>query len=228
MAGRIVARLKGGDPYLFGRGSEEAEHLAANGVEFEVVPGVPSPLAAAAYAGISLSHRALSSSIAYVTASESVEKDRSSHDWAKLATATETLVLPVGGEMLEDIVRTRAGRAGSGVDRAGDGFLDTVPFAGEHVECASAAALFPAVAIGSLGDFETGHVAPGDGLQMLKIAAFARLGISRRVVEQGCKPAQCGRVAGGELFQDDLTRAFVVVHGVRSLGPMAIQTSLSA
>jgi uroporphyrin-III C-methyltransferase len=67
-AGRCVARLKGGDPYLFGRGSEEAEVLAAAGIEIEVVPGVPSPLAAAAYTGITLSHRELASSFAYLTA----------------------------------------------------------------------------------------------------------------------------------------------------------------
>src|SRR3954462_14909817 len=66
-AGRTVARLKGGDPYLFGRGSEEAEALADAGIPFEVVPGVPSPSAVTAYAGMSLTHRDLSSSVAYVT-----------------------------------------------------------------------------------------------------------------------------------------------------------------
>jgi len=95
-AGKQVVRLKGGDPYLFGRGSEEAEALAAAGIPFEVVPGVPSPLAATAYAGISLTHRSLSSSVAYLTASESPEKDRSSHAWDRLATATETLVIFMG------------------------------------------------------------------------------------------------------------------------------------
>ncbi|HTE46445.1 MAG TPA: uroporphyrinogen-III C-methyltransferase, partial [Gemmatimonadaceae bacterium] len=79
--GRTVARLKGGDPYLFGRGSEEAEALADARIPFEVVPGVPSPSAAMAYAGMSPTHRNLSSSVAYVTATESPEKDRSSHQW---------------------------------------------------------------------------------------------------------------------------------------------------
>ncbi len=104
-AGKIVVRLKGGDPYLFGRGSEEAEHLAAQGVPFEVVPGVPSPLAATAYAGISLTHRTRSSSVLYLTATESPEKDRSSHDWAKLATGPETLVIFMGMRRLASLMQ---------------------------------------------------------------------------------------------------------------------------
>lgn len=103
-AGKCVVRLKGGDPYLFGRGSEEAEALAAAGVPFEVVPGVGSPSAAAAYAGISLTHRDLGSSVAYVTASESAEKDRSSHDWRKLATATDTVVIFMGSRKLAQLM----------------------------------------------------------------------------------------------------------------------------
>lgn len=102
--GRTVARLKGGDPYLFGRGSEEAEALHAAGIPFEVVPGVPSPTAATAYAGISLTHREKSSSVAYVTATESPGKDRSSHDWPRLATATETLVIFMGVRKLESLM----------------------------------------------------------------------------------------------------------------------------
>ncbi|HJL20359.1 MAG TPA: uroporphyrinogen-III C-methyltransferase [Sandaracinaceae bacterium LLY-WYZ-13_1] len=104
-AGRIVARLKGGDPYLFGRGSEEAELLAEHGVPFEVVPGVPSPMAAMAYAGISLTHRTRSSSVAYLTATESVQKDASSHDWAKLATGPQTLVIFMGMRKLPTLMR---------------------------------------------------------------------------------------------------------------------------
>jgi len=104
--GLIVARLKGGDPYLFGRGSEEAEHLAAEGIPFEVVPGVPSPLAVTAYAGISLSHRDLASSIAYITATESDDKHGSAHDWSKLATATQTLVIFMGVRKLGSLMET--------------------------------------------------------------------------------------------------------------------------
>ena len=99
-----MVRLKGGDPYLFGRGSEEAEALAAAGIPFEVVPGVPSPMAASAYTGISLTHRDLASSVAYVTATESIEKDESAHDWEKLATATQTLVFFMGLRKLDSLM----------------------------------------------------------------------------------------------------------------------------
>ncbi|MDH3726338.1 MAG: uroporphyrinogen-III C-methyltransferase [Myxococcales bacterium] len=103
--GKTVVRLKGGDPYLFGRGSEEAELLAHEGIPFEVVPGVPSPLAATAYAGLSLTHRELASSVGYVTATESVEKDRTAHDWSKLATATQTLVIFMGMRKLGSLMK---------------------------------------------------------------------------------------------------------------------------
>ena len=103
--GKTVVRLKGGDPYLFGRGSEEAELLASEGIPFEVVPGVPSPLAATAYAGLSLTHRSLASSVAYITATESVEKDRTGHDWSKLATATQTLVIFMGMRKLDSLMK---------------------------------------------------------------------------------------------------------------------------
>jgi uroporphyrinogen III methyltransferase / synthase len=102
--GGLVVRLKGGDPYLFGRGSEEAEALAEAGIPFDVVPGVPSPMAASAFTGISLTHRSLASSVAYVTATESVEKDASAHDWAKLATATGTLVFFMGLRKLDSLM----------------------------------------------------------------------------------------------------------------------------
>ncbi len=103
-AGKSVVRLKGGDPLLFARGSEEAQALHAAGIPFEVVPGVSSPSAVAAYAGIPMTDRHLSSSVAYVTATESPEKDQSSHDWPKLATGTETLVIFMGLRKLDSLM----------------------------------------------------------------------------------------------------------------------------
>jgi uroporphyrinogen III methyltransferase/synthase len=104
-AGNRVVRLKGGDPYLFGRGSEEAEALVAAGISFDVVPGVASPMAASAFTGISLTHRSLASSVAYVTATESVEKDESAHDWSKLATATQTVVFFMGLRKIDSLMQ---------------------------------------------------------------------------------------------------------------------------
>ncbi len=103
--GKRVARLKGGDPMVFGRGAEECEFLAAHGVSFEIVPGVTAALGATAYAGIPLSHRALSSSIAFVTSTERPDKPRSAHDWQGLATATQTMVLYMGLHRLADDMR---------------------------------------------------------------------------------------------------------------------------
>ncbi len=100
--GRRVARLKGGDPFLFGRGAEECEFLASHAVPFEVVPGVTAALGATAYAGIPISHRERSSSIAFVTATEHPAKARSAHDWSRLATATQTLVFYMGLHRLAD------------------------------------------------------------------------------------------------------------------------------
>src|SRR5262245_55818547 len=90
-AGHDVVRLKGGDPFVFGRGGEEAEALAEAGIRFEVVPGVSSAAAVPAYAGIPLTHRKHASSFAVVTGHEA-RKPNSSVDWAKLATAVDTLV----------------------------------------------------------------------------------------------------------------------------------------
>jgi uroporphyrinogen III methyltransferase/synthase len=90
--GRSVCRLKGGDPFIFGRGGEEAQVLAKEGIPFEVVPGVSSSVAAPAYAGIPLTHRLYSSSFAVIPGYEDTTKEESSIDWAKLATGVGTLV----------------------------------------------------------------------------------------------------------------------------------------
>jgi len=102
--GKVVVRLKGGDPFLFGRGGEEAEELWRSGVKFEVVPGVTSALAAPAYAGIPVTHRGHSSSVAIVTGHEDPVKGRESVDWRRLATAVDTIVVLMGVRRLRRIV----------------------------------------------------------------------------------------------------------------------------
>jgi uroporphyrinogen III methyltransferase/synthase len=103
--GKTVARLKGGDPYMFGRGGEEAEELLAAGVPFEVVPGVTSGIAGPAYAGIPLTHRAHSSSVTFVTGHEDPAKPDTAHDWQALSRSASTLVFYMGMKNLPDISR---------------------------------------------------------------------------------------------------------------------------
>src|SRR5262245_44400743 len=102
-AGKIVVRLKGGDPFIFGRGSEEALALAAAGIDFEVVPGITAAIAAGEYAGLSLTHRAQSSAVAFVTGHEDPSKDTSSLDYANLAAFRGTLVFYMGLHRLDQI-----------------------------------------------------------------------------------------------------------------------------
>jgi uroporphyrinogen III methyltransferase / synthase len=102
-AGRQVVRLKGGDPLLFARGAEEALALREAGVEFEIVPGVSSPVAAAAYAGIPMTHRDLSSSVTFITGSDREGKSWSPEAWKRLATATETICVLMGMLHIDDI-----------------------------------------------------------------------------------------------------------------------------
>ena len=90
--GKIVARLKGGDPYIFGRGGEEAEELLDAGVPFEEVPGISSTIAGPAYAGIPLTHRSFSSSVTLITGHENPDKPGSVHNWKALAASANTLV----------------------------------------------------------------------------------------------------------------------------------------
>lgn len=103
-AGKCVVRLKGGDPFVFGRGSEEAQALAAAGVPFEIVPGVTAGVAAPAYAGIPVTHRGVSSAVTFVTGHEDPAKSGSDVDWASLARGGGTLVLYMGVKRLPDIV----------------------------------------------------------------------------------------------------------------------------
>lgn len=101
--GHMVVRLKGGDPFIFGRGGEEAEILAQAGIPFEIVPGVTSAIAAPAYAGIPLTHRRYNTSVAFITGHEDPTKEESTIDWSKLATGVGTLVFLMGVKNLPSI-----------------------------------------------------------------------------------------------------------------------------
>ena len=103
-SGKTVVRLKGGDPYIFGRGGEEAVALTEAGIPFEIVPGITSAIAASAYAGIPVTHRDYASSVAFVTGHSAALRPDSNINWADLATAVDTLVVYMGVAHLRQIV----------------------------------------------------------------------------------------------------------------------------
>ncbi len=104
LEGKIVTRLKGGDPFIFGRGGEEAEVLVDNKIPFEIVPGVTSAIAAPAYAGIPLTHRDHNATVAFVTGHEDPTKEESLINWPALATGIGTVVFLMGVKNLPKIV----------------------------------------------------------------------------------------------------------------------------
>lgn len=101
----MIVRLKGGDPFIFGRGAEEIEELVAGGVPFEVVPGVTSATAAATYAGIPITHRKYTASVAFITGHEDPTKKESNIYWDKLATGAGTIVIFMGIKNLPNITQ---------------------------------------------------------------------------------------------------------------------------
>ena len=108
-AGKTVVRLKGGDPYVFGRGGEEAEQLADAHVRFEVVPGVSSFVAVPSYAGVPLTHRGFCSRITLITGHEDPAREESRIDWKQLAETPGTKVIMMGTDRIGDIARTLVG-----------------------------------------------------------------------------------------------------------------------
>jgi len=114
-AGKTVVRLKGGDPFVFGRGGEEALALREAGIPYEVVPGITAGVGASAYAGIPVTHRGLASAVAFVTGHEDPDKQQTSIDWPALAAFPGTLVFYMGVRQLPQIAESliAAGRPGS-------------------------------------------------------------------------------------------------------------------
>jgi uroporphyrin-III C-methyltransferase len=107
--GKHVVRLKGGDPFVFGRGGEEMEHLADAGVPFEVVPGVTSAVGGPGVAGIPVTHRDHASSVSFVTGHEDPDKPESAVDWAALAATGGTIVVLMGVGKLPEYARALRG-----------------------------------------------------------------------------------------------------------------------
>lgn len=100
----VVVRLKGGDPFVFGRGGEEMADLVKAGVAVEVVPGITSGIAAPAYAGIPVTHRQYNSSVTFVTGHETTEKYRPQVNWQAIASGSETIVIYMGVHNLSKII----------------------------------------------------------------------------------------------------------------------------
>ncbi len=100
---KIIVRLKGGDPFVFGRGSEEALFLSKKNIPFEIIPGISSGIAVPAYAGIPLTHRNTAVSAAFITGHESDEKSNSDINWEKISTGADTLVFFMGVKNLKSI-----------------------------------------------------------------------------------------------------------------------------
>ena len=100
---RNVVRLKGGDPFIFGRGGEEAEFLQERGVKYEIIPGITSGIGSAEYSGIPLTHRDYASSVVFVTGHEDAKKTQGTVNWKKLAKSVDTIVIMMGLSRLEII-----------------------------------------------------------------------------------------------------------------------------
>lgn len=106
---RKVVRLKGGDPFIFGRGGEEAEFLRGQGVDYDIIPGITSGIGSAEYSGIPLTHRDYASSVVFVTGHEDAKKSRGTVNWKRMARSVDTIVIMMGLSRLEEISKNLIG-----------------------------------------------------------------------------------------------------------------------
>ncbi len=206
-AGKVVARLKGGDPFVFGRGGEEALALVEAGLPFEIVPGVTSAIAGPAYAGIPVTHRGLAYSVAFVTGHRADDLDDSGYNWPYLATGPDTLVILMGVSNLAMIVEQliRHGRppdtpaalverASRTVQKTAVGVLENI------VERAQAARIRPpaVIVIGRVAQlaeqlrwFDLPARRPLLGLRVLNTRPLEQAGeFSRRLMELGAEAVE--------------------------------------
>ena len=192
LAGRSVVRLKGGDPFVFGRGGEEAQACRAAGVPFEVVPGVTAGVAAPAYAGIPVTQRGLASAVAFITGHEDPGKPETAIDWEALARFPGTLVFYMGVRRLERIGErlVACGRdpdePAAVVERGTLPGQRTVRAPLRDLPAAAAAAAVRAPAITLVGGVAALARVPGTLVAFMGGAGAKRL--ARRLIEHG-KPA---------------------------------------
>jgi uroporphyrinogen III methyltransferase/synthase len=245
--GKTVVRLKGGDPFVFGRGGEEAEAVAAAGLPFEVVPGVTSAVAAPAYAGIPVTHRTLASTVTFVTGHEDPTKETEALEWPRLATAHGTLVFLMGVKNLPAIVANlkkegKPGNTPAAVIRWGTkagqrtvvGTVDTIAAksAEAKIEPPSIIVVGEVVRLREqLNWFET---KPLFGRRVLVTRAREQADeLSGLLAEQGAEPIECptiqvvppdswveldGAIAGLKQFQ---WLVFTSVNGVKPFWPVS-------
>jgi uroporphyrinogen III methyltransferase/synthase len=193
-AGRSVVRLKGGDPFVFGRGGEEAQALREAGLPFEVVPGVTAGVAAAAYAGIPVTHRGLASAVAFVTGHEDPAKDEFHVDWAALARFPGTLVFYMGVRRLARIAEQLVAAGRDADEPAAVVMRGTLP--GQRSVQATLAGIAGAAAAAGIGAPAITVVGPVAALaDELDWLAGARPLTGRRVAVTRAR-AQAGTLAG--------------------------------
>lgn len=210
---KVVVRLKGGDPFVLGRGGEEAEALSAEDIPFEVVPGISSAVAVPAYAGIPVTHRGLASSFAVVTGHEDPSKDTSSVDWGKLAAGADTLVCLMGMGHLESIVEALLG-SGKAPDtpialiregttpgqRTVAGTLNTIVKQAEEADLQPPVVMVIGEVVGLKEKLEWFESRPLFGKRVLVTRARAQASaLSRLLAEVGAQPVELATIEIAEV-----------------------------
>jgi uroporphyrinogen III methyltransferase/synthase len=225
-AGRSVVRLKGGDPFVFGRGGEEAEALAAAGIPFEVVPGVTAAVGAAAYAGVPLTHREDSSAVAFVTGHEDPDKD-SVLDWSALASFPGTLVIYMGVKQLAEIADRliAAGRDGNepavAIERGTlpgqrtiEGTLGSINEAAEEADLRPPAVIVVGPVAARRQAIAWLERRPLNGLKVVVTRARAQAsGLARSLAELGAEPIELPAIrVVPRIESDEVKRAVDAIH----------------